>query len=222
MSFSRLLRGRSLVFIALCASVLVILPSCSLFNSKPIVPKPAPQVAEAPKPPEPEPIYCDVNLDFPLSGVCNPRLYVFKTDRRMLLVQDKTLVRDYRIALGPSPSGDKYFRGDGRTPEGEYFICMKNPASKYYKSLGLNYPTSKHAEEALETGMISLEEYKKILNANEDRRLPPPNTSLGGAIFIHGGGTYEDWTLGCVAVSNSAMDELFQIITVGTPVKILP
>ena len=60
------------------------------------------------------------------------------------------------------------------------------------------------------------------MQANEKKTLPPDGTRLGGDIFIHGGGVGEDWTLGCVALRNSDIDELFDVIPVGTPVKILP
>jgi hypothetical protein len=166
--------------------------------------------------------YCRINYDYPISAICNPKLYVIKSERRLLVVENDILVRDYHIALGHHPRGDKYMRGDGRTPEGDFFVCVKKPASQYYKSLGLSYPSPKHAEEAREAGAISQDEFSRILNAYESGRTPPWNTSLGGAIFIHGGGASEDWTLGCVAVNNNAMDELFDTVPVGTPVKILP
>jgi len=149
-------------------------------------------------------------------------LYVQKSERRLLLVDDKVLVRDYPIALGPQPKGDKCLRGDGRTPEGDFFICAKNPSSKYYRGLGLNYPSPRHAEEAYLLGAISREEYLKIIQANEKKTLPPDSTRLGGDIFIHGGGLGGDWTLGCVALRNSDIDELYEALPVGTPVKIMP
>ncbi|MGV8073158.1 MAG: murein L,D-transpeptidase family protein [Syntrophobacteraceae bacterium] len=222
-SFTNLDRNKGIVILALCVLVIWSLPSCSMFESQPRIRMPVTKLeVEVPKPEEPGRPYCEVNLDCPISEVWNPTIFVCKSERRLLLVQNKTLIRDYRIGLGPSPSGDKYFRGDGRTPEGEFYVCAKNPSSKYYKSLGLSYPTPNRAEEALQTGYITEEQYKKIVEANEKKKLPPPNTALGGAIFIHGGGTYDDWTLGCVAVKDSVMDELFKIVDVGTPVKILP
>ncbi len=196
--------------------------SCSLFESKVRV-----NVSVAPPPPPPAPPqceqpYCAVNLDMPRSQITHPKIYVLKGQRRLWLVQDKTLVREFKVGLGPSPKGDKYFRGDGRTPEGEYFICVKNASSKYYKSLGINYPDKGHAESALGSGMISQNDYCSIVQANDACRLPPAGTSLGGAIFIHGGGCQDDWTLGCVAVQNYVMDELFEVVSVGTPVIIMP
>jgi murein L,D-transpeptidase YafK len=145
-----------------------------------------------------------------------------KEQRRLWLVDDKTLVRDFHIGLGPSPKGDKYYRGDGRTPEGEYFVCSKNSSSQYYKSLGINYPSPRNAEDALSCGMISHNEYCSIKQANDAMRLPPSNTALGGQVMIHGGGCHTDWTLGCVALQNGAMDELFSVAQIGTPVIIMP
>jgi murein L,D-transpeptidase YafK len=173
-------------------------------------------------PPECELPYWAVDLDFPLSLITNPKIYVLKEERRLWLIQDKTLVREFHIALGPNPKGDKYFRGDGRTPEGEYFVCSKNSSSQFYKSLGINYPSPRNAESALSCGMIPYNDYCSIKQANDVMRLPPSNTALGGQIFIHGGGCQKDWTLGCIAVQNSAIEELFSVVQPGTPVFIMP
>lgn len=175
-----------------------------------------------PEPPKPELPYRSVNLNCPLSVIQAPKIYVYKNERRLLVIDGETLVRDYRVGLGPHPDGDKYMRGDGRTPEGDYFICSKNYGSKFYKSLGLSYPSRKHADHAYNSGYISRAEYEGIIDALENKSLPPFNTVLGGAIFIHGGGGTRDWTEGCVAVYNGAMDELFKVVSIGTPVHICP
>ncbi|MGD0398142.1 MAG: L,D-transpeptidase family protein [Syntrophobacteraceae bacterium] len=197
--------------------------SCSLFQSH-ITPRPLTETKAPPTeaPPECELPYCTVDLDFPLSLITKPKIYVLKQDRRLLLIQDKTLVREFHIALGFNPKGDKYFRGDGRTPEGEYFVCSKNSSSQFYKSLGINYPNPRNAQNALSCGMISDNDYCLIKQANDAMRLPPSNTALGGQIFIHGGGCQKDWTLGCIAVQNGAIDELFSVVQIGTPVFIMP
>lgn len=215
--------GRFLVSFVLVISLFMV-PSCSLFQGKSSPPKvtkweiPYPSVA----PSKADLPYHSVNYDFPLSSANRLKIYVFKSERRLLVVNDGVLIRDYRVGLGPHPNGDKFMQGDGRTPEGEYFVCAKNPSSQFYKSLGLSYPGPKHAEHAFLSGYISKEEYQKILEANEKKNLPPCNTVLGGAIFIHGGGGNEDWTKGCVALFNSAMDEIFDTVSVGTPVEIFP
>jgi hypothetical protein len=206
--------------------VLIVLPvllsSCSLFHDT----KPAPMVAcniAPPEPPsQPDLPYREVNYRYPLDQVCNPKLYVFKGKRRMMVVEKDMLIRDYPIGLGPRPSGDKQVQGDGRTPEGEFYVCVKKPNSSYYKSLGLSYPSPKHAERALVAGNISHQEFAKIVSAINSKSRPPWDTVLGGQIFIHGGGANEDWTKGCVALYNTDIDELFAIIPVGTPVYIMP
>ncbi|SPF43048.1 conserved exported hypothetical protein [Syntrophobacter sp. SbD1] len=221
------LRGKrwSFFLTLLCGGLFcVVLCSCSLFESH-IPSRPVTKIEQPPPPlaqPECELPYCSVDLDFPIALTSKPKIYVLKEQRRLWLIQDKTLIRDYRVALGPSPKGDKYFRGDGRTPEGEYFVCSKNASSHYYKSLGINYPNPHNAETALSCGMISNNEYCSIKQANDAMRLPPANTALGGQVMIHGGGCYMDWTLGCIALQNSAMDELFSVVQIGTPVYIMP
>lgn len=211
---------KGLLSLILCAAALFTPASCSHDTRE--IRTPIKSTYCPPPTAKPDVPYCDVNLDYPLSLVTNPKIYVYKGERRLLLVNGNVLVREYKVGLGPHPSGDKYFQGDGRTPEGEYFICARNPTSKYYKSLGLNYPAPKQAEQARKLGEISNEDYCKIIEANQKMVLPPAGTCLGGAVFIHGGGSYQDWTLGCIAVSNSYMDELFQVVPIGTPVTILP
>jgi hypothetical protein len=171
---------------------------------------------------QPDPPYRKVDYLFPVALVEKPRIYIYKSRRRLLVLEDETLIRDYPIGLGPCPSGDKQKRGDGRTPEGEFFVCAKNPRSKYHKSVGLSYPGKKHAALAFRSGLLSHGDYETILKAQTKRRQPPWTTSLGGDIFIHGGGAHEDWTKGCVALYNYDMDELFEVVTMGTPVFILP
>ncbi len=216
----RILRGTGLYL--LCAGVLCIaLCSCTESHITPHVVK----YTEAPPseaPPTCDRPYCSVDLNFPLSCITHPKIYVLKAERRLWLVQNDTLVRDYHVGLGYSPTGDKYFRGDGRTPEGEFFVCSKNSSSKFYKSLGINYPNPQNAENALSSGKISYNEYRSIKSANDAMRQPPANTALGGLVLIHGGGCYADWTFGCVALNNSAIDELFSVVQIGTPIYIMP
>jgi murein L,D-transpeptidase YafK len=149
-------------------------------------------------------------------------VFIYKEKRRLYIIDSGVLVRDYPVGLGFSPKGDKEREGDGRTPEGEFFICMKNAASKFIKSLGLNYPDKQHAERAFFAGIITPVEFRDILVAFENRGTPPWNTVLGGRIFIHAGGAHRDWTEGCVALYDSDMEELFRIAAVGTPVSIRP
>ena len=88
---------------------------------------------------------------------------VNKADRKMFLFNNNKVLKEYDFDLGFAPIGDKFFEGDGRTPEGNYFIDRRNPNSKFHLSLGISYPNAKDRAEAAALGK-------------------PP----GGDIFIHG------------------------------------
>ncbi|MBV9924503.1 MAG: L,D-transpeptidase [Acidobacteria bacterium] len=158
-------------------------------------------------------------LKLPLT---DPRLVVEKGARRLKLYAGGELVRVRRVALGFEPAGDKVKQGDGRTPEGDYQICMKNERSNFYLSLGLTYPNAEDAERGLRDGIITKAQHKSITQALAAGRCPPWNTALGGEVFIHGGGTARDWTFGCVALENPEIKELFDALPKGTPVRIVP
>ena len=127
----------------------------------------------------------------------------------MILVKDGRELRKYHIAIGMNPIGHKQRSGDLRTPEGIYVLDYRNDQSKYYKSIHISYPSDSD------------------LSAAEIREDDP-----GGDIFIHGmppdalkkPWIYEsdDWTDGCIAVSNAVMDEIWAIVPDGTPIEIRP
>ncbi len=152
----------------------------------------------------------------------NPRIIVKKAQRQLLLYSDGKLVRTYRVGLGLSPTGDKVRAGDRRTPEGEFYIFTKNSKSAFYLSLGLSYPNAAHAERGLRDGLITRAQYDAITRALKAKKAPPQNTRLGGDIYIHGNGAQSDWTWGCVALENEDIRELFEAVSVGTPVVIEP
>jgi murein L,D-transpeptidase YafK len=154
------------------------------------------------------------------------RLLVKKGERKLYLYQiehgKERLLKTYKIALGSTPTGTKRQQGDGATPEGDYYITHKNSRSRFYLSLGLSYPNTNDAIAGMKKGLISQREYEAIVNAINRKEKPPQNTRLGGDIFIHGGGTGSDWTLGCVALENEGIKELFDMLPVKTPVKVVP
>jgi murein L,D-transpeptidase YafK len=152
----------------------------------------------------------------------DPRIVVKKNQWRLLLFSADKLVRTYRIGLGLSPVGDKVRQGDRRTPEGEFYIFTKNVKSAFYLSLGLSYPNKVHAERGLRDGLITRGQYEAIMRALRGKKGPPQNTPLGGDIYIHGNGAGSDWTWGCVALENEDIRELFDAVSVGTPVTIEP
>ncbi|AWD22100.1 L,D-transpeptidase family protein [Pseudogemmobacter blasticus] len=128
---------------------------------------------------------------------------VHKGERKMYLLHNDKVLKSYDIGLGFAPVGHKQFEGDGKTPEGTYYISHKNPNSEYHLSLRVSYPNE--ADRA----------YAKSMN-----KLP------GGDIFIHGGPKRKvdrrDWTAGCVAVTDKQIEVIYSMIKPGTPIHILP
>ena len=153
-------------------------------------------------------------------------LAVFKDRREMVLLRDGVPQERYDIRLGPSPQGHKVARGDNRTPEGAYRICTVKP-SRFQSFLWLTYPNQGDAQEALEEGRLSEAQYRRIVQALDAGRCPPPDTPLGGLVGIHG--DYErpariyDWTEGCIALArNEDLLRLASLVRPGTPVVIYP
>ncbi|MCA1555678.1 MAG: L,D-transpeptidase [Acidobacteria bacterium] len=150
----------------------------------------------------------------------NPKLVVSKSKRQIFLYANGEIVHTYKIALGTNPVDDKVKQGDRATPEGDFYVCVKNERSNFYLSLGLSYPNSEDAERGLRDKLITRRERDAIMGAIQNKRRPPWNTALGGEIFIHGGGTDGDWTWGCVALANADIKELFDAVPLGTSVRI--
>ena len=120
--------------------------------------------------------------------ITKPRIVVYKKERKLELYSDKTLVRSYRVGLGFNPVADKQREGDGATPEGDFYVFVKNNKSAYYLSLGVSYPNVEDAERGLRDGLITQTQYNSIVNAHKRKVAPPQYTKLGGLIYIHGNG----------------------------------
>ena len=155
-------------------------------------------------------------------NLVKPRIEVFKAKRQLLLYDGEKLVKTYPVALGSNPVPAKERQGDRATPEGTYFICLKNPQSQYHLSLAISYPGPADAKRGLKANLISKQEYQAILKADADRKPPPWNTKLGGEVFVHGRGSSPDWTWGCVALDDVDIEELYRLVPVKTPITIHP
>jgi murein L,D-transpeptidase YafK len=170
--------------------------------------------------PAPAAISSSLPTRAPIEG---PRVVVIhKAERVLGLYRDGRLAATYPIALGHSPEGHKQREGDGRTPEGLYSICNRNPRSRFHLFLGLSYPNADDANDARRAGRISEAEHRQITEAIDAGRQPPWNTPLGGEIGIHGSGAASDWTLGCIALENEAIEQLWETLRVRDPVLIRP
>ena len=171
--------------------------------------------------PVPAPPDTQTRVDLP-DVLIDPEIHINKADRTLDLLSDGVVVKTYRVALGSNDVGDKEIEGDGRTPEGEFYVCTRSSDSRYHRALGLSYPSYDDAERGLESGVITKREYSAITHALDRMARPPWNTALGGEIMIHGGGTARDWTFGCVALDDTDAEELYNAVPLGTPVIIGP
>ena len=134
-------------------------------------------------------------------------ILIEKSARRMVVFRAGKPLKTYQIALGFAPTGDKLRQGDGRTPEGRFRINRRNAASAYHLSLGLDYPQAEDIARARAGGY-----------------------DPGGDIFIHGqpnsrkgqATLRQDWTAGCIAVSDAEIEELWAATPNGTTVEIRP
>ncbi len=144
------------------------------------------------------------------------RIEIEKAARRLTVTEEggKRLF-SCAIALGREPVGPKQREGDGRTPEGEYFVCLKK-RGKYGPSLGISYPNEADARRAGADGELIA--CIRARAAHKER--PPWGSALGGEIFIHGGGTASDWTAGCVALGDEDAEGLYSLVPLGTDVVI--
>ena len=146
------------------------------------------------------------------------RILIEKNARRLTLLDEKgQALWACPIALGACPRGPKEREGDGKTPEGDYFVCLKK-RGKYGPSLGVSYPNE---QDALRAGAD-----EALLCCIRERaarkKRPPWGSFLGGEIYIHGGGTKGDWTAGCVALADGDAEALYARVPLGTQVHISP
>jgi murein L,D-transpeptidase YafK len=133
------------------------------------------------------------------------KVLVIKRKRKLYLLEGNRILKVYSVSLGGHPKGAKIQEGDERTPEGVYVLDWHNPNSDYYKSIHISYPNANDAARAKRMGV-------------------PP----GGDLFIHGqpnnfpisAKATGDWTAGCIAVSDTEMDEIWRAVADGTPIVI--
>jgi murein L,D-transpeptidase YafK len=137
------------------------------------------------------------------------RVVVHKSEHKLTLYRGSRVLGEYRVALGLSPVGQKERERDFRTPEGRYWLSRRNTRSDYFLAIQVSYP-----------------------NPQDERRARRKGWAPGGAIMIHGlpnapkhpPGYYmaNDWTDGCIALSNSDMVEVWMRTQENTPIDIIP
>lgn len=132
---------------------------------------------------------------------------VDKSDEKLYLLKDGAVIAEYSVAFGANPKGHKQQKGDERTPEGNYALDYKKEDSAFYRAIHISYP-----------------------NEEDKRSAAERNVDPGGAIMIHGQRNRLgwlsfitqrfNWTDGCIAVTNSEMDEIWDSVPVNTPIEI--
>ena len=135
------------------------------------------------------------------------RILVLKAERQLELLRNGRILKSYPISLGQHPIGPKRQRGDGRTPEGLYFIDGRSSRTGYHRMLHISYP-----------------------NAADLKYARAAHLDPGGAIAIHGMPNrygrhdpthfYVDWTDGCISVGSIAIEEIWGAVDNGTPIEI--
>lgn len=143
--------------------------------------------------------------EFPIAD----KVVIEKALRKLHLMRNGKAFRTFKIALGLRPVGDKKKEGDFKTPEGNYYLDSRNQNSEFFLSIRVSYPDATDVREASQSG-----------------------NDPGGAIMIHGqpneptrSETYyrtQDWTNGCIAVSNSDMIDIWLMTGENTPIEIRP
>jgi murein L,D-transpeptidase YafK len=143
--------------------------------------------------------------EFPMAD----KVIVRKAERRLELLKGGEVFRSFPIVLGGNPDGHKEREGDQRTPEGTYRLDLRNKNSAFFLALRVSYP-----------------------NDEDIRRARARGVNPGNNIMIHGLPNeprypldhylYADWTDGCIAVSNSAMIDIWLSVPDNTPITILP
>jgi len=119
----------------------------------------------------------------------------------------------YPVVFGNKDMGDKMMQGDRRTPEGVFHILNKRKHEKWNSFMLIDYPNQ--------------ESYQKF-NQRKARGIIPADAQIGGGIGIHGTwpheefaiDQYQNWTEGCISTKNIYIQEIFNLLPVGTMVEI--
>ena len=149
------------------------------------------------------------------------RIIITKHSHTLTLLDGEEEVLRIPVVVGKNPA-DKHREGDLATPEGEFFICFKNPESQYHLFLGLSYPNVEDAERGLRDKLITQAEFDQIRDAIAQKQCPPWKTALGGEVGLHGPSPNVTWTHGCIAMSVEQIERLYDLLDIGDEVTILP
>lgn len=162
-----------------------------------------------PPPPPPAPVVLPPPPSIPLPPRRVDRIVVRKAAHELTLYRDWQPLKTYKVALGTGGLAPKRRAGDHRTPEGVYRIDGRIRDSEFHRALRISYPSPRDVAAARARG-----------------------ADPGGGIMIHGirnglgwlGELHlrDDWTNGCIAVTNEEIEEIWDAVADGTVIEILP
>ena len=136
-------------------------------------------------------------------------IVIEKANRTLHLYCNGEVIKTYRVALGGNPVGPKRVRGDEKTPEGEYVIDGRYLKSQFHRALHISYPNTADRARAKREGV---DPGDAILIHG----LPNGAGAIGAAHLVR------DWTLGCIAVTNEEIEEIWRLVPDGARVVIKP
>jgi murein L,D-transpeptidase YafK len=136
------------------------------------------------------------------------RIVVEKAQRKLSILREGKVLKTYRVALGRNPIGAKEEEGDMKTPEGVYKIDYRNPKSDYHLALHVSYPSDEDNARAAQRGV----------NAGFDIMIHGLPNGHGSTDFH----PRTDWTAGCIAVTDSEIEEIYRVTPDGTTIEIRP
>jgi murein L,D-transpeptidase YafK len=148
-------------------------------------------------------------MDNPVpEGVAADKILIEKSKRRLTLLNKDKAIKAYVVSLGKEPMGKKTEEGDGRTPEGIYTIDRRKLKSSYHRALHVSYPNTEDTAQAKARGV----------SPGGDIMIHGLPNSIGFIGKLH---TKRDWTLGCIAVTNPEIEEIWRVVPDGTTVEIV-
>lgn len=137
------------------------------------------------------------------------RVLLKKSERKLTLLAGQTEIKSYKVSLGKNPVGPKRQKGDNKTPEGSYIIDKHSPKSSFHFSLHISYPSATDRERAQRAGV----------NPGGDIMIHGIKNGMGWIGSLH---RWVDWTQGCIAVTNEEIEEIYALVSDGTPIEIQP
>ncbi|HEY4935440.1 MAG TPA: L,D-transpeptidase [Puia sp.] len=141
-------------------------------------------------------------------------IVVVKSNYELKVYDEDGWFGTYPVVFGSKSLDDKMMEGDRRTPEGTFHIASKRPHEKWDKMMLIDFPTKSDIDK---------------FNERKAKGLIPRKAKIGGGIAIHGTWPHDDmavdlfqnWTNGCIALKNEDVDELYDMLPIGTTVQIV-